>query len=273
MTGQETAPIALEEGLPGWEIHKGYDPLAKEQGPDELIKQEEPTDIVMLTCERIELFRKTLRYVRARTTSPYRLHVIDDGSGYTDYLEEVLRDGRIGNLISRPERKGIAANMRELAQISSSDPMVFTHDDVLPPKLDPDWLERGLMEMAARPKLGLLGLNSPHSNLGDRRHVIERGETVTLCQCLPGHFVFIRRQFLKERGTNWKAPPQNRRAPMKAMCRVAWELGYEVGYLTQVYCQHIGDISIRTGRDYSMELREVCPVDRQTLEPPEFYRG
>jgi len=164
---------------------------------------------------------------------------------------------------------GIAANMRTLQNETTSDPIVCVDDDILCPGLDPDWLARGLAEMSKRSMLGMLALNNPQTNLGSGgRHVIERGPDVTTCRNVGNTFLFIRRCLLGKIG-----PSNKERHPVKAMCLAAAKLGYDVGYLTSVYCQHIGALSVRRKRDYTEDLRKVYPVNSDTLEPPNAYKG
>ena len=227
------------------------------------------TDIVILTCERENLFRRTLGHIQDRTTTSHRICVVDDNSGYTAYLEGLLKSGAIDDLVVRRKRRGIAANYRKLQRFTTSDPIVVTDDDVLCPKLEPDWLERGLVEMAKRPRLGLLALNNPQANLGDRRHIILRGPNVTTCYNVGGTFLFIRRELLGRIG-----PSDKERHPAKAICFAAAKLGYDIGYLTDVYCQHLGVVSVRRKRrDYADELQKVYPTNSDTLEAPDGYKG
>jgi len=227
------------------------------------------TDIVILTCARLDLFKRTLDHITERTSTLYRLHVLDDASGYTPYLEGLLRDGKIQSLGSRAKRAGIAANLRILKDVTTSDIIVYVDDDILCPKLEPDWLERGLTEMVNRPWLGLLALNNPQSNVGgDARHIIYPGKVVTTCRNVGGTFLFIRRALLGKIGASDKE-----RHPVKAMCLAAAKLGYDVGYLTNVYCQHIGAVSVRRKRDYTEDLQKVYPINNDTLEAPDAYKG
>ncbi len=227
------------------------------------------TDLVILTCGRFDLFRHTLAHIRSRTSTPYRACVIDDHGGCEESLEELLGYVQNVRLVSRLTRVGIAANMRTLQDVTTSDPIVCVDDDILCPELDPDWLARGLAEMAKRPMLGMLALNNPQANLGSgARHVIERGPDVTTCRNVGNTFLFIRRCLLGKIG-----PSDKERHPVKAMCLAATRLGYDVGYLTGVYCQHTGALSVRRKRDYTEGLRKVYPVNSDTLEPPKAYKG
>jgi len=228
------------------------------------------TDIVVMTCERLELLKRTLTYIRERTTTPYRLHVIDDGSteGNAHYVSELLSEGKLASVLLRSERAGISASLRSIGGMTTSDPVVFTDDDILCPRLDPDWLARGLEAMERYPDLGLLALNQPQCNAGGKRGETTPGAPVTLCRNVPGSFVFARRVVLAT-----CCPPNKVQSPVKEMCDLATGQGWQVGYLTHVYCQHIGSRSVRTGKNLVNLLELVPAIDGDTLEPPEEFRG
>lgn len=227
-------------------------------------------DLIVTTCDRIDLMKLTISHILARTTTPYRLHVIDDASieANAAYVRGMQAAGLINSLRVTKKRRGIPIVLRLVAKTGQSDPLVFTDDDVLCPLIEPDWLARGLQAMAERPKLGLLALNSPQCNIDHKRGPIEPGPVVTVCRNIPGTFVFARRAVLQG-----CLPPPEAKSPVKVMCRLAREQGWEVGYLTEVFCQHIGSHSIRLNKkDFSRELELVQPIDPKTLAPPEQYR-
>jgi len=225
------------------------------------------TDIVVTTCERLPLLERTLEYIWERTTTPYWLHVIDDASSNAGYLKGLRDEGKVASIRLHTERVGISAHLRVISRIAVSDPVVFTDDDILCPRLEPDWLARGLETMRRFPRLGLLALNNPQCNVRRSRGHTKIGDLVTLCRNVPGSFVFVRRAVLAT-----CHPPDGTRSPVKAMCRLAARRGWRVGYLTHVYCQHIGAVSVRTGKNWSRLLELVPPIDGDTLEPPEEFR-
>ncbi|HUW30358.1 MAG TPA: glycosyltransferase [Planctomycetota bacterium] len=225
------------------------------------------TDIVVTTCERLPLLKRTLAHIWERTITPYRLHVIDDASANADYITVLRDEGRVASVLLRPQRAGISANLRAISRITVSDPVVFTDDDALCPKLDPDWLARGLAAMRQFPKVGLLTLNNPQCAMDSKRGKETPGDPVTLCRNVSGQFVFVRRAVLTT-----CHPPDGVRSPVKVLCRMARAHGWQVGYLTHVYCQHIGSRSVRTGKNLSRLFEWVPPVDDDTLEPPEEFR-
>jgi len=225
-------------------------------------------DLVVTTYNRLDLLKRTLAYIWQRTTTSYRLQVIDDCSeeGNQAYLYELLEAGQIAEARIHTRNVGIASHLRSLDRITTSDPIVFTDDDILCPKLDPDWLARALAEMERMPDLGMLALNTPGCNVRHSRGDAQLDGNVTLCRNVPGSFCFVRREILP------LAPPDGVMSPVKRWCKDATDAGWKVGYLTHVYAQHIGPVSMRTGRDWSGDLDQVLPVDPDTLAPPEIYR-
>jgi len=228
------------------------------------------TDIVVMTCERLECLMQTLRHIWDRTFTPYRLCVIDDASveGNSTFVESLRNQGILDDALLRTERAGISENLRMIEALTTSDPVVFTDDDILCPQLDPDWLARGLEAMERFPGLGLLALNNPQCNVGGKRGQTTPGHLVTLCRNVPGSFVFARRAVLAT-----CCPEDGVQSPVKEMCDRATAAGWQVGYLTHVYCQHIGIRSVRTGKNLSRLAELVLPIDGKTLEPPEEFRG
>jgi hypothetical protein len=231
------------------------------------------TDVVVFTCERLPLLIQTLRYLRERTIMPIALTVVDDASagGNGAYIDLLYQQGWVRQAVHQQKRVGIPANLRTLLPLTKSDPLVFSDDDVLVPKLEPDWLARGQAAMEKYPRVGILALNSPQCNINGKRgpkQPLPDGD-VTLCRNVPGTFVFIRRGVLE----GGLVPPDKTPSPVHQLCLNAAALGWEVGYLTHVYCQHIGEVSVRNNRNMVKELALVKPVDGETLEPPEAYRG
>ena len=227
-------------------------------------------DIVLATCERLELLKRTLDSIWRNTHTPYRLTVIDDASmtGNREYVRGLYEAGKIAGCVLRKRRLGIAANLRAIEGLSQSELVVYCDDDQLCPNVTPDWLSRELAAMAERPTLGILSLNNPHGNVrGDKRHRIGCDGTVTYCERSGGSYLCIRRELL------WRiAPGDGIRSPVSRMCGRAIELGWQNGYLTHTYAQHIGTVSVRNGDNLAGELELLGAVDPETLEPSKEYR-
>ena len=231
------------------------------------------TDIVLCTKNRLPLLKRTLEYLFERTTSPYRLHVIDDASteGNVPYLRSLLEADMITTLIARLKSEPIGANWNAAAKLAQSDILVFTDDDILCPKLEPDWLSRGLAAMAQYRKMGLIALEDPSAVQAVK--VLGVAGPLTMVDRYGAHLAFIRRDLMRKivippvGGTLEKIEvfADSRRLD-RAWSRAVWSRGYSVAYLTGVYCQHIGNISERLGNDLSS--RAVEPINADTLEPP-----
>ncbi len=227
------------------------------------------TDIVIGTRSRPKLLTRTLDHLWKRTRSPYRLHLVDDGSDpkAQGLVAQMLIGRHVTSAMLRADSLGIAANFRAAVHLSTSDPLVLTDDDVLCPDVEPDWLARGLAVMARRPQLGLLALNNPGCVIPDSHHVREYDAEMDLRYCgyLGATFLFVRRRLLME----WAAlVPDPGISPAKNLCLFAGFLGYRAGFLAHTYCQHIGAVSQRKGEPVKL----VGVIDDQTLEPPEGYR-
>jgi hypothetical protein len=188
--------------------------------------------------------------------------VIDDDSeeGNQEYLLDLYRERKIHTLVLRSERCGAMANLNLGTWSAFSDPIVFTDDDVLCPDVEPDWLSRGLKAMEKRDNLALLALNHP----GARRRILSVDEEVTLCRFVGGTFMFVNRVFIEQ----WSLPHFRGNfgiTPTTKRCHKAAALGWDIGYLTETYCYHIGEESEITRDNYGGRFVEVG--DWTTLEP------
>ncbi len=224
-------------------------------------------DIVIGTHNRVEMLQRTIECIRERTTTPYRLTVIDDGS--TDNTVRYLRS--IGVTTHRHKtRKGMHANLIEVGALTTSDPVICTDDDALCPLLEPDWLARLLEALAERPKLMMLGLNNPGDNVNQGRHPYEDDGTVVLSQWVSGHFLAMRRSLLQVTPKLFR-DRASRRSPNKTQALWVHANGGQVGYLRDVYTYHYCPVSIRRpGKTWDKIMVE--PVNMETLEPPDEFR-
>ena len=121
------------------------------------------TDIIICTMNRLHLLKQTINHIVDRTETPYRLHVMDNNSDrmVSDYLVGLLYAGILSSVFLSNERRGRMANRNMATWLAFSDPFVLVDDDILCPKLKPDWLSQGLDAMRQRSELGILALNHP----------------------------------------------------------------------------------------------------------------
>jgi len=103
-------------------------------------------DIILLTFNRRKMLQQTLESIWARTKTPYRLIVVDNGSndGTVRFLHTLKRQKRIDELIEIKEPDGLCHAYNEGFKKVKSEYFVATQDDILPPDLKPDWLNQML---------------------------------------------------------------------------------------------------------------------------------
>lgn len=247
----------------------------------------EPIDVVVTTrvtsgrMARLGYLKNCLSFIAERTQTPHRVIVIDDASDARTGARELLLDmqskGKIHVLKFRKERWGQRANLNLGFDLSRSDPIVFTDDDVLCPDVKPDWLKRLLDAMNAHRDFGVVALNSPGKNYirtekGGARGKFRTVGPITECKAVPGHMVAVQRRVL----TDWRYPNvkgQNIRTsgqyfPDTQRCQRTKKLGLRIGYLTDTYCYHCGDVPVRADKPTETILK---PVDMKTLRPPKEW--
>jgi len=231
------------------------------------------TDIVLWTHNRLPLLQQTLSYLFERTTSPYRLTVIDDGSdeGNADYLQDLWASGKLAGLLLRRESAQFMANWSIAPWLAQSEVFVLTDDDILCPQLDPDWLARGLEAMQRYPRIGILAPHCP--SRPPAIHDDRRIGPLVICDKIGTTLTFVRRALMRQIAipiVTGDAVSANGSHLAMTWARAARTLGLEVAYLADVYCQHIGAVSARNNDDLS--ARMVEPQDPLTLQPPSGWR-
>ena len=190
-----------------------------------------------------------------------------------DIIRYLEKRGSIYKAVCRPKKLGCHRYFDGMLELTESDPIVFTDDDILCPKLDPDWLSLGLKAMETHPKFGLIALNNPEANLARGRCLKQYvDEDVTLIQAVGGTFGFIRRSVLKDCAGEHLLAFKN--IPAQSLCYRIWmhEKNWKIGYLTNVYCQHNQAVSVRA-RNFISNQYKLEPIDELTLEPKEELRG
>jgi GT2 family glycosyltransferase len=243
-------------------------------------------DIVVTTrttrdrIARLDYVKQCLDFIAERTRTPHRVIVIDDasepGTGVREFLLKAKERGLIDILELRSERWGQRANLNLGADLAHSDPVVFTDDDVLCPDVQPDWLSRIVNAFREHPDFGLIALNSPGKNYvrteqGGARGALRRVGEITEAKALPGHMVGTRQAVLA--GWRYKTHKgqdirQGGHFPDSQRCARAREAGLRVGYLTDTFCYHCGDVPVRADKPTETILR---PVDMETLRPPKEW--
>src|SRR5690348_15354303 len=116
-------------------------------------------DIVITTFDRKEFTRRMIDYIRERTKTPYRIIVVDNNSddGTQEMLFNMKHNGIVSHLVLLEENYGIhMAKNYGLDLVRSTPYYIDTDNDLLPPKLDPDWIARLIELMDKNPEYGAI---------------------------------------------------------------------------------------------------------------------
>lgn len=111
----------------------------------------------MTTWNRLELLKKSLYGFFERTATPYKFIIVDNDStdGTEDYILGLIKKGFNATLItSKGKKSSIAAAFDKGFEYVESDYFITTNDDIIPPDLDPDWIQQLISLMEKYPEHG-----------------------------------------------------------------------------------------------------------------------
>lgn len=113
-------------------------------------------DIILTTYQRLHLLKITVNAINVRTRYPYRLIVVDNNStdGTQDWLREQHDRGIIDEVILSDRNLGLGGAFKEGLRKVKSEYFICTVDDVIPPKMEPCWLEQELRIAKEHPEYG-----------------------------------------------------------------------------------------------------------------------
>ena len=246
------------------------------------VAESEPVDIVFLTYNRTDYFRKTLQSLKAHTRYPYRLIVVDNNSGteMQQFLDE--NTGQFAHLILNDENYFTAAFQRGIA-CALSDPYILCDPDILVPQLDgPCWLERLIGLHLRFPDMGMIALNLDPSNKPAKLPDVYIGEKqpyneeITLCN-VGTVMQSIKRRFFDGRYlTDWETCDEIRKNGGKvgfARTIVAYHLGWDE---ERDYPEHLLEkhrfFMERYGTDtYLMYTGKKELLDKMKKKAPDYY--
>jgi hypothetical protein len=225
----------------------------------------EPTDIVMLTHNRLDHLVKTVDALEARTTAPFRITIVDNASG--PEVRNWLRANRarFHKLILLDENlyPGSSGPALQIGiDATKSDPVVATDPDLVVPDVSPCWLTQMLEILDRHPDFGILGIGLDQSNLppvqeAERLDPEEIVDDEIVEQPVGSVFTFIRRAALHSYYDDWRA------------CESVARAGYRFGWALNVRALHLGwdDYKLHPGhlaskRRFGGEYREVDMIER-----------
>lgn len=206
-----------------------------------------PIDIIFLTYNRTDYFRRTLEALKNNTRYPYRIIVVDNNSAAE--MRQFLKDNAalFAHLILNDENYFTAAFQRGIA-CATSDPYILCDPDILVPRMDGAcWLERLLALHRQHPEMGMIALNLDPSNKPAKLPDVYIGEKqpyndeIMLCNVGTVMQLISRRYFDGRYQTDWEA------------CEEIRNNGGKVGFARKIVAYHLG---WDEERDYPEHLLE-----------------
>jgi hypothetical protein len=193
----------------------------------------EPTDIIILTHNRLDHLIATVDALEARTApGAFRITVVDNASGPELRNWLAAHRARLHNVILRPTNEHVAAFQHGI-DATTSDPYIVTDPDIVVPELEPTWLEHLHSLMDRHPDFGLIGIGLDQAN----RPPVLGPEEIDPAMVVDGEIVeagvgtvmqMIRRDALVTPYlTDWQTCTSVRRAGR----RVGWALGIRAVHL------------------------------------------
>jgi len=215
----------------------------------------EPIDIVCVTMIRIDFTRTFIRYLKERTTTPYRLIVVDNNStdGTQPFLLDMKEQGYVQHLILLEENYGIhMAKNYGLALVRPSKYYIDTDNDLLCPKVEPDWIQQLITLMDKYPKFGAISCR-PQVLIGRGGHEFDGSEEVVKFNHLGAHLRIMRTDAVRQVGGWEKTWSANRNHEDKYISELLKNIGYDVGYAKNIRCWHQFGTSNWGYKDIPME--------------------
>ena len=201
----------------------------------------DPMDIVMVSFNRKDMTSKSIEYIKERTTSPYRLIVVDNNSndGAQEMLFNLKQNGVIHHLILLQENYGIhMAKNYGLALVRSTPYYIDTDNDLLCPKLSPDWITQLRILMEKNPLWGAISCR-PQVLVGRGGNEFDVPDEVVKFNHIGAHLRIMRTEIVQKVGgweKNWTA---NRNHEDTFISTALQNVGYQVGYAKDVRCWHV----------------------------------
>lgn len=128
-----------------------------------------PIDIFITTFLRQDFAKECVQYLYERTTTPYRLTIIDNGGN--EWAENDFRVARYVPLYKSVGNSGVHWAWNTAVALAESEYFITSDPDLLVPDLDDlsngssDWLSRMVKLMDERPDYGAISM-CPHVFIG-----------------------------------------------------------------------------------------------------------
>lgn len=188
------------------------------------------TDIFICSYLRQDFTRETLKYLKERTKSPYKLFLLDNG-GNSEFRNEV--DYYVGF----GQNMGIHAVWNTALALATTDYFVTADNDLLCPDLSPDWLEQMVEIMNKNPEYGAVSMH-PHVFIGAAGVGANVPEVVVERNMCGAVFRIMRTSaVLQAGGWEHKIDPQ-RNHEERTICSKLQQNGWKVGITPKIRAYH-----------------------------------
>jgi hypothetical protein len=192
-----------------------------------------PTDIVLLTYNRLDHLVRTVDALEARTRRPYRLTVVDNASDPPVRNWLVANRDRFANVIFRAENEHVPAFQYGI-DATASDPYIVTDPDLVVPEMTPSWLDFMLDLMERHPDFGLIGVGLDQVN----RPGVLPPEQIDRARLVDGEIVEapVGTWFQTIRRSAFDGPYRSD----SQTCAAVERAGFRVGWTPNVRALHLG---------------------------------
>ena len=198
-----------------------------------------PVDIFLTSWRRPDFIKQTIESIHERTTAgTFKIHILDNESTSESraVLSPYLDDGRVESILfHRTNTRCLWGKAVFHAMVNSTSPYYIVSDnDVLAPKLTPDWLSQmvGLMDeykdlAFLTPQLPPQSLQEPYAKDGK----------VVYCKAVGNTFKMVRREAYP---LGMYRQDTESFGDDGLVCSLVHEKGYKVAFCRNIFCLHLG---------------------------------
>jgi Predicted glycosyltransferases len=239
-------------------------------------------DIYLTSFYRKSMTAETVAKIHERTApGTFQLHIFDNGSDKEtrDFLYGLLESGKIVSLHLDSRNTGFLYNkiVYHAMTESFSPYYVVTDNDILPPKLEPDWLQQMIAVMDRYPQMAFLVPQLPPVCLQMPLGI--DGEVV-YCGAVGNTFKLVRRAAIELDKIEQRLDTVG---DDNILSQVMRNTGWKVGFCRNIYCFHTGQCKDwgYTREQILMDRRRpeygkpymYDPLSTDTYEPPKCLQA
>lgn len=193
----------------------------------------QPVDIFLTTFQRQEFTKECVQYLYERTTTPFRLFIIDNGGN-----EWAREDPRVFLYVGLGSNIGIHGAWNIALSLAESRYFVTSDPDLLVPALDPDWLSQLVGLMDSRPDYAAISL-CPHVFIGAAPLDPDDPEDVKERNMAGAVFRIMRTDVVRAVGGWEHKIEEGRNHEERFVCSRLQEAGYKVGITPRLRAYHL----------------------------------